>query len=485
MMRKFSSWRPPAASVGRAARSLARDVGPIALTLLGLLCATAAKADEWPKRLVLHPIAAPQPKLQYRLLPSVADEREGNAVVFYGRVRAQHSEFFTDEEHWRDIHAASSIPLAEIAAKDSLRLNHEDTIFQDLQRAARCRRCDWQYPIQEEGVRVSLPDAQEQRSYARLLHADIRWRVAHGDFDGAVASLQTGYAMARHTANTPLLVPGYISLAIAGMMSEDVLELIQQPGAPNLYWALTCLPSPFYDARRIAEGELNCIEATFPQLADVDCTIGDPEYWQNQLKTMADVYETYFYFGDTERTEFRQEMPLRLLRGYPMAKEALARQGWDEKQLASMPVGQVILLHTASVWADWRDEVFTAMALPFPEARRRLNRFEGARLVASRTWESSLPIERVIPAIACEAFMRQDRQIALLRVLEALRLHGAEKSGHLPATLAELAVPAPDDPMTGKPFEYQLREGVALISGPPALGIPFQYEVRLATPDAE
>ena len=41
------------------------------------------------------------------------------------------------------------------------------------------------------------------------------------------------------------------------MHSHPVLELIQQPGSPNLYWALSELPRPIVDFRAAYEAEMN------------------------------------------------------------------------------------------------------------------------------------------------------------------------------------------------------------------------------------
>ncbi len=54
-----------------------------------------------------------------------------------------------------------------------------------------------------------------------------------------------------------------------------------------------------------------------------------------------------------------------------------------------------------------------------------------------------------------QAQARIDQRIALLRHVEALRLYAAEHNGTLPAKLADITVPLPVDPITGKPFRYE------------------------------
>jgi hypothetical protein len=51
---------------------------------------------------------------------------------------------------------------------------------------------------------------------------------------------------------------------------------------------------------------------------------------------------------------------------------------------------------------------------------------------------------------------RLEQRVALLRCVEALRLYAAAHDGRLPAALAGVGVPLPVDPLTGKPFAYEL-----------------------------
>ena len=62
---------------------------------------------------------------------------------------------------------------------------------------------------------------------------------------------------------------------------------------------------------------------------------------------------------------------------------------------------------------------------------------------------------------------RLEQRIGLLRHIEALRLYAAEHDDRLPMHLSELSVPVPSDPFTGKPFDYKLDGGTAILrSGP-------------------
>ncbi len=85
-----------------------------------------------------------------------------------------------------------------------------------------------------------------------------------------------------------------------------------------------------------------------------------------------------------------------------------------------------------------------------------------------------------------ESQARTERRLAVLRVIEALRLHAAANGGKLPAKLEEVtAVAVPADPATGKPFGYELTGDTAVLSGPPPQGQPatpqnaLRYELTL------
>ena len=80
------------------------------------------------------------------------------------------------------------------------------------------------------------------------------------------------------------MIHGLIGVSIAGIMSRQVLELLQQPDAPNLYWALTMLPRPLIDIRGGVEAEMNAVYLSFPEIRDLDDTIV-PFFKTNPLKT--------------------------------------------------------------------------------------------------------------------------------------------------------------------------------------------------------
>lgn len=443
----------------------------------------ACAQDEKPVRVVLHAVPAPHPALKYQLLPTLYERRPGNAAVFYGRIKAEQDPFFSSKEIWDNIDRALDAPLDEVRDMEHILRDHARSIFRNLERGGQCRDCDWQYPVQEDRFNTMLPDAQEKRQLARMLWADARKRIALGDLDGALRSIKAGYAMAQHTANAPFIVTGLVGWAVSDMMSECVLELIQQPGAPNLYWALTYLPDPLLDFRKIFEGEMLCLAYAYPQLRNVDHSITDPEYWRRQLIELGEFHQEYYGYDSDKLARFQRQMPVRLLRAYPLAKRALIEQGMSPKEVEAMPAGRVIILHSSQQFEEMRDEYLKVVLLPYWEALPYLDGADERMDSDRRRWENPLPLYDVFPAIrgGRTAFARLDRQIAVLRILEAIRLHGATHAGRLPNGLEEIEVPVPIDPITGKPFEYRVHNNVAHLEGPPMPGRPCRYEITLLT----
>ena len=82
--------------------------------------------------------------------------------------------------------------------------------------------------------------------------------------------------------------------------------------------------------------------------------------------------------------------------------------------------------------------------------------------------------------------VRIRRQVAAVRAIEAIRAHLAASGGKLPASWGEVTVvPVPDDPLTGKPFAYALKDGKATITASPPEGADpirsnnFRYELTV------
>ncbi len=437
------------------------------------------RAEDKALRITVHPAPEPRPALKHQLLPEFLDRTPGNAAVDYGKVTAEQWAIFGNDEWWEENWAKRiDAPLAELRGQ-ALEL---PIVFQTLDRAARREHCDWQVPIREGSFyTILLPEVQQIRRFARLLGLRARIQIANGQFDEAVYTLQTGYALGRHVAEGPTIIHGLVGISICGIMSEYVLEMAQQPDAPNLYWALTMLPRPLVSGHRGIEAEMNAVPLTFPELRDLENTTRTPEQWRDSLQ---EFWEGFVPLasgsGPTERPEVLTAL---VLKGYPMAKQGLIERGRSPEQVEAMPVSQVVLLYTRETFEELRDDLFKWLYVPYWESH------EGVAEAIGRLKQSELENQEVIPLAArllpalrrfASVVARNDRDIAVLRIIEALRMHAAAHEGRLPGKLGDLTVPVPIDPVTGRPFTYRVEDGTAVIEGPPLPGVLLRVEVKVA-----
>ena len=423
------------------------------------------------RRLALHPAAEPRPALQYELLPNLLDRRPGNAAVLYNRIGLMYRggpEFAEQTgkiSEWCD---SESFPLDKFPqAEARAMVDRWDYVLDELKLASRREQCDWELPFRERNpITIRLPDLQESRGYARLLRLKARVQIADGDLEGAIESLKTGYALARHVACGETFIHALVGMAISSTLGDQVLELAQQPGTPNLYWALTSLPRPFIDLRPAREEEYSLVYLMYPELRNTRTERHPPEYWNRLLdKVAADVAQ---WNDDAWKGYSKLTLAARSAQRYPEAKRGLIEAGRSPEEVAAMPVAQVVLLYTLQVYDEARDEVSKWLALPYWEAAPGFDKFQAVALAARE--KEIVPLFSVLAsstgALALAA-ARNERSFALLRTVEALRLYAAGHDGQPPKELADIvAVPVPSDPVTGKSFIYRAEEDKVVLEAP-------------------
>ncbi len=444
------------------------------------IAAPMSPSQTEPTKLSLSPAAEPSPALKYLLLPELSDQTPGNAALEY--YRALSPEWWTSlrqPKEWEKITNILQTPLKDLPPREKLEgpvrynLNwiENSRMLQQVDRAARREYVDWGMAerLRREGIGLLLPEVQSLRQIGTLLAVRARLQIAEGRYDKAVYSLQSGLALARHTGNSVTLIQDLVGIAIAYQMLAQLEELIQQPGAPNLYWALTDLPRPLFDLRKALQGEKVSLYATLPEMRSLETTRLTPEQQQRWLRTLGGGEE----FGMGVR---KPDWPKRLLgtvlvlHAYPEAKKALIAAGRKPEEVESLPALQVVLIHSLHQYQRLQDGLYKCYGLPYWEARAHLEQADKQTRMAGARLEA-LPFFYMLPAIQNVIFasVRVDRRVAALRCIEAIRLHAAAHDGKLPATLDALTdVPVPIDPVTGKAFVYLATgERATLIAPPP------------------
>jgi len=431
-------------------------------------------------KLAITPAAEPLPALRYRLHPTFADRRPGNAAPLYAQAGMHYDP--TDDEAKR-IDELLKSPRAEFdrfAASDESKKYAEASPIALLRVAANRDSCDWELPLREQNIfEVLLPEQQELRQLARLLALQARLQGAKGRYAEAIERLRIGYVMAHHDGKSPTLINGLVGISIARMMNEVVLDLAQRAGAPNLYWALTTRPTPLVDLRPGLEAEMCSLELAVPQMrAAVE---KDPR----ELSADAGLAEMFKFWntvvsleGNTAGSDtaeiLRRATLTTLAIGMVMVRAEEIRDylqtcGLPRERVERMGNAQLLLAYDKLKFDELRDQTFRWMMLPYPQAKAG---FAGAydRLRdAARNKTGILPwAGLLLPTVLSVHWTHADaqREADVLRLVEALRMHAANHAGKLPKSLDELnaVTPIPPDGITGKPFEYQLTGDVAKLT---------------------
>jgi hypothetical protein len=441
--------------------------------LVLLLAVNPVPAQEQPPlvRMSIHPQGEPVPALRYQLLPTLEEQQAGNAAVFYHRailIRAQlRVEPGQDikETDWLDA------PLRDLP-RDEVRtaLARYRNVFREIDLAAHRRHTDWQLESRSEGVGLLLPEIQGMGSLASALALKARLEIAEGHYNQAVRSLQNGFDMARQVSQGPLLLQPLVGLAIADLMLRQVQDLIQQPGAPNLYWALTSLPHPLIDMREALQGERTLLTREFPELRRLLTERLTPD----QARHLAEgIVSKALASGGPKRSpwERRALITYWTAKYYPAAKRFLREQGNSEQQVEATPAVQAVAILLVRRYEHVADELLKWFYVPYwqgqvgmqraaAQLRREADALEMG-LASSLGLISVSGFHRVYPAAA-----DRERRIAALRCVEALRLYAAGHDGALAASLNDLGVPVPIDVITGRGFEYSIHDGKAVIGAP-------------------
>jgi hypothetical protein len=430
------------------------------------------------RALTITPMAPQPPVLKYKLLPLLSELKDGNAVPIYLRLvheqnDASRKRWMESPKPWNEL-PIEKLPLLEakeflFGVKDGRGMSYQ---LDQLDWGARSKLADWNYTIRPGHIiELLLPDVQNMRGYVPMMALRARVQLAEGHFDAAAQSIATGFAFSRHVAEAPFLISGLVGIACARQFADCTADFIERPAAPNLYWSLSTLPNRLIDLRKAIDFEYRTTELEFPDLADLE-RLRSPAQWDTVLREFrAKLHMLGQLFNEGEgaaktKKEWqpngtKPEDPATMAPDLPKAKKLLTeRLIMPSDVVAKMPPAQVLLLAIAGTERELRDASFKAAYLPYPDARRFVQA-ANQQLKSIPETELNLLPRLLLPAMlnVLTAQVRLDRQLAALRVIEAVRAHAAIHSGELPESLSQITeVPVPLDPGTGKPFEYR-REG--------------------------
>ncbi|WP_406697407.1 hypothetical protein V5E97_00975 [Singulisphaera sp. Ch08] len=453
-----------------------------------------------PTVFTLRPAAAPRPALKYRLVPERHTLVPGNAAIFYHRalqmmltIRGNDTALAKKPEPGarpesidERIARWGNVPLDEFP-RDEARTGLEPyrRVLNEIELGAIRATCDWEFDLRKEGINLLIPEIQEMRTLARLVKVRARLEILDGKTDEAMRWIQIGLVMGRHVSQGPLVIQALVGVAIDTLMNGCLIDLIQAPGTPSLFWALADRPQPFIDLREALEGERYILEREVPELNELDrgvWSLDEARRFTNELQrklfslaTGEPIPGTNAALPDLSGSARRLGIAAMAAKIYPEAKRALIAEGRPEATVEAMPIIQVAAIHSFQEYRRLRDETYKWMNLPYWQS------FGRADQASVLTQEDKLAnplltmFRMLTPALnsARLAALRLDRQFDALECVEAIRLHVHAHPGKFPASLEDITdAPVPRDPATGNPFVYKVQGDTATLTAPVPPGGP-------------
>jgi hypothetical protein len=413
--------------------------------------------------LVVSPAAAPEPRMKYRFFPDVLDLKSGDAGGLYTHAALLAMEELEEDDIAR-LKRGLTVRLARAADYKEFPGRLDQALGLVRESAA---RQGW--AITPGGLLQGeqLMPQEELDAYRALTQCGVlrsRIAVAENRYNDAVKAIGSLYVLACRLNEAPQFLPALAGLDCRKELDDQVLELIQQPRAPNLYHALSELPPAWRAMATPVEYEMKTLLMAWPALRNPREKLATPEQWE---RSTAHVTELLPPHADDPRAKekeiaadfFQADMLEKL---GPEARAYLA----DEMDMAAgevrrMPRTVAIGLYLRDLVLTRADQATTAWSLPYAQGMERLSQVSYGELFdsAPRLLAVLMPPLRD----AAHRAIAEDRRVAALMCVEALRMHAAE-TGQLPAKLEEITVvPVPDDPMSGEPFAYSLQDGVATL----------------------
>jgi hypothetical protein len=447
-------------------------------------------------QLLVDPKPEPDCSLAYRLETPYMEQRPGNGALLYNtalalttEVKGKHPEI--DEarlEEWLKS-PPDKPPRQEV--REAIAAFEQAIHSLDL--AGRCEQCLWECPTRDEGLRCAMPPTGGFRTLMSILMLKARLEMADGDVDAAMGTLRTALSMARGIGNGPFVIQNLIGISVASRVLREIEELVQIPATPNLYWALTALPHPLFDMRRSLQMEMDSPYAELPELRQLRHKVLSDEEVVRIWTKAADIPASEQ--SNLEAAFAKGWLVTAAVKAYPKARQYLLERGKTPEEVQSLPKLYVVLLYQHDQTRRRCDALLKWVDVPYWQA------MEGLKEAEKGTWEAmggsradmdtitgvfaySIPNIRTI----CLFNVRVERDLAMLRCVEAIRMYAAGHDGKLPQALSDITeAPIPADPVYGRAFNYQVAGTKAVLESPAPPGedakngLRYEITIRQAT----
>jgi hypothetical protein len=422
------------------------------------------------KELVIHAADQPDPMLRYRFWPDAGQRKSENATPLVSRaiilelqVSPEIQKRFAERfEQWNEM-PIDELPVEEVRAL----LENYRAALQELERSELLMQTDYPLQLEEmstaELIQTLLPELQEMRNLARLIGLRARLAVREERWDDMVHDCRVGFRLAEVAGHsTDFLIGRLVGFAIASTMMDVIETAIQQPGCPNLYWALVSLPAErLFETGDSLEFESVLISRVFHGVGQLpDQPIG-PLAAREKFRTIVDQMNKTLLgrSGDGNPPQ-----PADLLGGAyvvmmadPSRDLLAATPQWGERAY-ELSAPEAVLRATILKFSRARDRWVAWSMLP-PETWEEYEA-ESQAAVEVEIGQTDLLVALIgmlTPAVnaARTAGRRSEQMSNWLMTIEAIRMHAA-RTGELPASLHRLRpVPAWPDTIANEPFGYQ------------------------------
>lgn len=461
------------------------------------------KAEErWPERdrdkgVPLLLVAQPQgrPALQYALLPPVDETERGNPTVKYLMATASFWQPLKQDEYDLLDAALRNAPLADLdetapTLKDIV--NRYDYPLRLMKEGSRLEgTLDWESDVRTKGYASQLPSLGKIRELTNVLALQIRFDIKRHDWAAAREKLRTGFVLAEHLGGCETLIESLVGVAIATRLTLCLEDWVSEPGSPNIYWPLANLPAPFADMQRSMVYEGRMPYFSLPEMKQFREGHFTAQSWTSLLVRLRQY--TNDFGGEpalkvlARGNDSQKSMEAAVLGAliYPQAKAFLVARGASAADVEKMPVHEALERYFLLSFEEESDEIFKWNGLPAREAEAGMTAAQ--RMLDKGRWgeDANVFAAMLLPSMSKARILgaRLDRQIAALRIVEAIRSYAADK-GALPETLAALAaagLPVPADPVREAAFVYEVTDGKAVLSSPaatPREGLRYELTLR-------
>ncbi len=426
----------------------------------------------------LTPNAPPKPALKYQFTFDDAGDRiAGNAAILYLQ-----SVLLLDADTREKISKAAAAYDTDKKAFASIADSIDATAaLKEVELAGRRVDCNWESPFREMGWETLLPHLEPMlKGIGRLLWVRAHRQIEQGKTDEAINTIRLGYEMSDKIAREGTLVSGLVALAVGGMMDDCVAELASRSESPNLYWSLSELPRRQAMLRHSLDVECQWSLRPAPSLARVRSDERlSAEQWRAAFAKVQQLVDIDAPTGHAQLPDPVKDASQETL---DKAKsEFAAEHHLTAKQVAEIDpicvLGEYYLRQYQIAYEEWAKN----RGLAYPELIEAANAYD-VWSTKLKQEQPSNPLAKTLPVVTdiVRKFARADRTLAALAAVEALRAYAAANGGKLPERLEEVTeTPVPQNPATGKPFQYAVADGVAKISdSTPGESLEFTVKIR-------